>query len=249
MKTILTVLTSPRPQGGSYLSETIDQLDEHGASGCDEKWIVTDGIGGQLSVGTAQRRWNVLRNPQRTGNRLAWWRCLQLAREREADWLISCEDDLLVAPGAIAKVLSEGPGMLTMERALLTYFDARAIPEGSPAGVYDRPCYTSESDAFCGAQCMLIPRRTVEYLLTCDPLECPVFRGSFHTCDCVMGWFLAQSPWPTYGIVLPTLVDHRGDKSAAAERKHNRPVRGRNFAGERDPVYKEMHAPFYVPRK
>lgn len=247
---LLSVVTAPRPRGVDYLSNTIAALDAAGANLCDEKWIVSDGISLDAAGGW-YAGWQRHFNAQRTGARLAMWRVFMLAKERDADWLIYCEDDLNTAPRAIDTIIDnthESWHLRNEAVAFLSYYDGRIIEEGAPSGVYPTPCMTSETEYFCGALCMLIPRRTIDYLCSVDPLDCPPFQGSFHSGDCVMGYHLSRSPWPNYGIVIPTLVDHRGDVSAVGEGRKAL-IRGRNFAGVRDAVYTELQRPFYAPKK
>src|SRR5262245_45684343 len=161
---MLSVLTAPRPV--DYLVETTDALDAAGAHLCDEKWIVTDGIApGMFDNGDAaeflRRGWDLHYNAQRTGNRLATWRVLQLAVERQADWLIFCEDDIAVAPHALRTIAEMAYANTSNSFAddfgrqlgFVTFYDPQAVREGAAPGIYTVPAAGS---SFWGSLCLLI---------------------------------------------------------------------------------------------
>ncbi len=253
----LVVMTSPRPPGTpDYLSNTLKGLDENGADLCDEKIVSVDGLIWPPHVemlharGGAHRSWEIRKNNQRTGQRLALWRAFMLAQERNADWAIICEDDLNVAPGAVERIVSIarsnclGPAS---DEAFLTFYDRHAVPEGAAPGFHRRLCVESLENGkwFFGTLCFLIHRKAIDYLLTQNPLKSFCFRDTYHDGDCVMAEFLSESPWPFYTVHVPTLIDHLGDVSLAGIGKERGPVRGNNFAGVRDPVWHEMRRPFH----
>jgi hypothetical protein len=185
--------------------------------------------------------WYVQHNKQITGSRLAMMRAFQVAHENHADHLIYCEDDLNVAAGAINRVIADIPDIGDL--GFLTYYDGRRLNEGVEHGIHRRNCKESDSpvDYFAGSLCMLFPKPVIEYLVTCDPLHAPIFDGwGYYGSDAVIGYFLDKSGrWPQYGIRVPTLVDHVGDVSSIIP--SNRPIRGKNFAGSRDPIFEAMN--------
>lgn len=246
MKTILTVITSPRRNGASYVEDTCRALDANGAEAVDECWVVADGIGLHDSNLLRPAGWFMCSNAQRTGSRLATWRALTVAIERGADFQIFCEDDLHVSPGAVTRILDHASRWDQMSRnaAWISYYDAKECPEGTTPGLHTIPCMGLDGNGFCGSLCLLIPRRTIEYLVTkCDPIGKSPFDYTFHAGDCMLGWFMSNSPWPNYEVHIPTLIDHRGDVSGVGNRAL--PVRGNNYIGKRDAVYEALQKPFH----
>ncbi len=120
------------------------------------------------------------------------------------------------------------------DAAFVTFFDGSVLPDGTAYGLHRVKCHGERGDGFWGAQAIVFPRRTVEYLAAFD-LEkvAPGWSsGKFkHACDSLMGMALDYSPWPRYMVHVPSLVEHVGVVSAAGT-DVLRPDRvARNFAG------------------
>jgi hypothetical protein len=244
---LLVVMTCPRPTGApDYLPATLEALDENGADLCDEKWISVDGDQAKHTVCTTSREssvWDFRWNKQKTGQRLALWRTFMLAQERNADWLILCEDDLAIAPNAVDRII-EQTKTFPNDCAFLTFY-SRRVPEGAAHGIHKFPSLEDDFNMYSwGSLCYLVPRRAVDYFLSCDPMRCDPFPVSFHGGDFVVSYHASKSPWPNFGVVVPCLVDHVGDYTAIPGNERV-PVRGNNYAGVRDSVWHDLQRPFY----
>jgi hypothetical protein len=76
------------------------------------------------------------------------------------------------------------------------------------------PARDSDGHGFWGLQAVLIPRRTLEYLVKRDPYSVWAFNTARHG-DRVVETFVGTSPWPRLAYHVPSLVRHIGTVSVA----------------------------------
>ncbi len=217
MKIILTVTTCPKRKV-DYLSSTVEQLDEYGALQCDERMPEKTYHG-----------WLIRPNYQQTGHKLTLWRAFMLAKERQADWLISCEDDLTLTPYAISRIINDTDiSSWPKRRGMITYFDCHLDNGIEFAGIKEMKHGPPER-VFTGALCMLFRREVIEYLADFNPLTKFDTQDTLNFGDYYLGHVLSRSRWNDYGIRIPTLVDHAGLVSSICIPPPANHVRGRNL--------------------
>jgi hypothetical protein len=214
---LLCVMTSPRQT--SYLTETLAGLDREGADVFDAKLVVSDG-----PLENKDLSWPAAVFDGPSGTRKAFWRVFQLAVERKVDRLVIVEDDVLPCRNALRYIRKfEVPEDL----AFVSFFEMKELKdlESVTPGLYSLGLFEMGPEAgmrkqtrlYCGNQCLLLPRRTLDYLVTCDPFDAGLPEDQWlfpdYSSDAVMGWHLSRSPWPRYGTYVPSLVEHIGATS------------------------------------
>jgi hypothetical protein len=207
MATMVSILTSERPGGASYLAQTAAALLREGADGAQRRVILGDGL-----LPGAQQGWEVREYHPRAGVRTMMWNAFRLALDAGCERLLFCEDDIRPCKNAVRRMLQlEVPP----EAAFIDFHDMKELREsGLGHGLIDVLAMGFDGQGYWGNQCMLFPRRTLEWLVAWDPMSVARWdppRGA----DCTLGWLLSCSPWPLYAAHLPRLVDHVGGSSAA----------------------------------
>lgn len=193
MKTLLAVKTCPRPDGVSYLQRTLESLAKAGALENNDRVVISDGY-----ESLAIRDWAITMGPGPSGPAMALGRVLQQARQY--DQILLFEDDLVACKNAIPWMLKVG---VPDDLFLVSFFDVDRCKTGTEPGLYRFP-----NRVFSSTLCVLLPKRSVEFLLS---------RDQFHrheSADSLLSSEMGLSPWPYYGLHYPSLVEHVGAVSA-----------------------------------
>ena len=219
-------MTSPRKT--SYLFDTLSRLDMAGASEFDRRLVLSDGSLPEQSETEVRAiytksglGWPTEVYPGPSGTRIAFWRAFKIAYERGFDRVLIVEDDITPCKNALRYINSFS---VPDDLAFVSFFEMKELNSTDQYGLHDLGLFQfprMKTRMYCGNQCMLIPRRTLEYLVACDPSdpELPADRWIVpaSSSDCVMGWHLSRSPWPRYGGLMPNLVQHIGEVSSLPE--------------------------------
>ncbi len=220
---LITVLTCPIKRS-RYLLDTLAQLDEQGARGM-KRIVLCDG------PMTLTCPWEVIEKPTLpTGTRQAHWWAFRTALSLGADRVLYCEDDLVVGKNAITKaLLCEIPP----DMAFVNFHDRREFPIDHPHGLHAVPMMGRRRPhwGLTGLQCILFPRRTLEYLTQKEPREWGYWKPEElfpNNGDHLVSWALKNSPWPQYLMHIPSLIDHAGDVSSLRNKKVRRAI---NYQG------------------
>jgi hypothetical protein len=200
--TLIVIATCARPGGVSYLDVTAEKLMSAGADRCPHRVILVDGPEYRTPAG-----WVRYNHPKRQGDSRTMWTAFRIALESGAEQLLYCEDDIIPCRNAVRRMLA----LSTPDRfAFVDFHDMRELVSGQPVGLW--PLQPGTFHAYRGNQCMLIPRRTLAWLVALhDPSGDPFIVGS----DGVLGGCIVRSPWPFYAAHAPCIVRHVGEVSAA----------------------------------
>jgi hypothetical protein len=204
---LIVVMTCPRKNETTYLSETLAGLDAAGAEKHPHKLVVSDG--GTIT----DCKWPVAVYPGPSGTKRALWRVFGLAARSGVRRLIIFEDDVIPCRNAVTQILrSEVPSGC----AFMTFFDINEFPKGDQdPGIYKKSVMGRTGRGFWGVQAMLLPGAVVRFLADQDPTSVMRFKDNPHHSDIAMSEILMKrSPWKEMAIHLPCLVEHRGDMSA-----------------------------------
>jgi hypothetical protein len=208
---VLVIRTAPRAGGADYLPELVGHCE-------------ADGIGGTLlNDDRAPRRWpgsnwTSSATGGRQGSLRSGWYALELASGHGQDLLL-LEDDVIPATGAVREMFDY---VVPEHLAFVSFFDAKKRPR--VAGLLELPC-----SRFLFAQALKIPLRTVRGVLSGKaPADYP--DPPRHMFDWNFGRFAAVRSAASYGLVLPNLVEHRGDVSVVYPERPG-PFRSTWFAG------------------
>jgi hypothetical protein len=192
---MIIIRTTTRTLGVDYLPELVGAIERERVRGT----ILTDGPIARQFPG-----WCCVATGSVLGSRLSGWRALELIAQGGADTLL-LEDDVLPVPGGITRMLDQPiPGY----QAFCSFFDIR-VTDHHPR-LSDEPC-----KEFMQAQAVKFPASTAAILARCDPTK--LKRASFsdvHAFDLCVGVYCDELVSPLYGLLLPNLVEHRGDVSA-----------------------------------
>jgi len=149
--------------------------------------------------------------------RMMWW-VFQQAIDRGADRLIYCEDDLIVSRNAVRTIRE---CKIDNYHAFITFYDYKEFPRRTwkPGlnHVYGMGKYSA---GLWGSQCLLVPRRTIEWALQKHPDEwCKAYPNlpwavSINAGDCSLTAAIQTSPSPCFYVHQPSLVDHVNGPSA-----------------------------------
>jgi hypothetical protein len=206
----IAVLTCPqRPQ---YLDRTLADLDAAGAARCDLRAVFCDGLSAEPCA------WPITYNRAGpSGARWGMWWILRSMKAFGVNRLVYCEDDIACAPGAIDRILETA---ILPEEALISFYDAKEFPGARRArpGVHDVHIMGQDGKGLFGACCMLIPRRTIEWVCRVAPGA----EGMPEHADQALSWALRDSPWPVRGVHIPSLVQHVGDTSSMGHKRGQR---------------------------
>lgn len=204
---VVSVLTCDRrPQ---YLFETLAALDAQGADRFDKKFLLVDGAL-ELPPG---RWWTTWQTGLNVGARRAMWQLFGKALELGADRLFYFEDDVELAPGALNAMRSV---VVREDQAFVSFFDRKEFPGAKrlPPGIQDVPVMGQDRKGLHGACSMLIPRRTIEWVLQKGPFDWgDPWKMREDVADTAFTWALRTSPWRVRGVHVPSLVQHVGDVS------------------------------------
>ncbi len=245
---LIVVTCDRRPD---YLIDTLTRLDLNGSDRF-AKVIATDGpLTGYAEEACRKifrynhkplaEPWTMFTCPGPVGTRLHMWRAFHIAKEYGWDALLYCEDDIAPAPRALEVIAQmKVPDHLaflnfceiseeSLEDGLVEFGAAAPERRRTPEQLMMGLGYGSLH--FVGSQCLLIPRRTIEFLLTCDPGDVPKFPWfhSEHSGDSTMGHYLSKSRCKKYGAILPSIVQHVGESSHA--RPDYKTPRAKRFVG------------------
>lgn len=168
-----------------------------------------------------------------SGVRHAMWWIFNRFVSCHGDRLLYCEDDLDVGVDAVNRALNV---VIPDDVAFVNFFDQREAGTDTKDGLYPIPVNASDDQGLWGTQMVLIPRRTVDFLLqrAADGWGDPWPESRDHG-DCVMSWVLSRfSPWKKYLMHIPSLADHMGVESSLQEKRIRRAVR---FVGARQPYH------------
>ncbi len=202
---LVALLTAPRPAEAhlDYFRRTIVRIDETGGRrlGASRKIVVGDGWQPEMPPG-----WEFC-SCAGGDSVAAFHRILELAKDADTD-LLFFEDDIALCDNAVtaAERLIVPPDL-----AFVTLFDADH--RGLEVGLHAR---RFPGAFFRCSQALKIPLRTVHFLLQDGP---PMPKEAAAGLDTRVGRLLFRGPWPQYGIVAPSWVEHLGDASALMRRK------------------------------
>lgn len=187
------------------MTATAAALLRAGALTCDHRIILGDGL-----LPAHQPGWAAQEVLPWRGVRGMLWAVFELAVRLGTDRLVFCEDDVAPCAHAIDFALRVP---IADNIAFVDLHDLKELASGHAPGLYPIPCMGLDGRGYWGNQCMVFPRRTLQWLITQDPRKAP-WRKPSHG-DCALGWALRRSPWPRYAAHLPRLVRHTGQVSAA----------------------------------
>ncbi len=193
---MIVVLTHPRPDGVSYLQETLASID---ASATSRRWVVTDTTSHRPEIPEPWRL-HAFDRPvtQRPENRWALWRAFRLAVEKNED-LVVFEDDVTVCKNGAAYAEKF---LVPPDVAWVSLYDPWLAP-GAPSGLW-----RARAQGFMYAQAIKFPLSTCRLFGHLDIKAHPL-RGSD---DQLAAWGRLLNL--SYAIHTPSLVQHVGDVSA-----------------------------------
>lgn len=218
---LLTVLTCAR--GKSYLANTLASLDRGGAGCVKDRCILVDG---PLDGIACRPRWSIDRlSAAPSGSLNAMFNAFRFALDRGAERLLYFEDDVIVCKNAVPRMLEVDVGDL----AFVSFFDMKEMPESAPHGLHRMSPMGRDGRGFWGAQALLLPRRTLEFALACEPR---IRRfGNKQSGETLLGYELLKAGYE-YGVHVPNLVEHVGDVSAIWSWTPSVNRRSTSFPGE-----------------
>lgn len=208
---VIAVSTCKRE--GNYLPATLASLERTGALDFERFVLVDKDEDEPFDVGAAATNWPVVdykRSFPTVRNNL--WNAFRMAVQLGSPRLLFFEDDILLCKNAVRR-------MATVEipdtAAFMTFHDVKEHEPGTKPGIYlSDDAHGKEGTGFWGSQALAIPRRTLEYLVTCDPFS--VWKSSLpRHGDRVLEHFVSKSKWPRFAVHMPCLVRHVGEVSVA----------------------------------
>lgn len=214
---LISIVSAPRKAGVSYLETTAKALLREGGWNCN-RVIVTDG-----DYSPSVENWVTHNHGDRYGVIGAMWGVYEYFLSTHCENLIYCEDDILPCINAVSYIDGYSvPKDCAFVDFRDTYYGITDLKKKTFVESLPRPT----TRYYWGNYCQLLPRRTVEYLVNCNPWEValPWDRKLGSSADAVLGELVAKSPWPRYQIHVPRLVTHKGEFSVAWPEK---PFNGR----------------------
>ena len=158
------------------------------------------------------------------------WAAFRHAVDRDSSRLLYFEDDVIPCLNAVERMATI---TIPDDCSLITFHDTKEHAPNTARGLYRHDPYGDDGQGFCGCQAMAIPRRMLDYLITCDPFTVWKSLPQKHG-DQVLGYFIDKSPWPRFATHVPSLVKHVGEVSIAHPSAPLSTRRGTvNFAGDR----------------
>jgi hypothetical protein len=216
---LLTVLTCTTKRS-QYLLDTLRQLDNEGAADV-EKIVLSDG---PMTIKCPWRFKEKADGP--SGARWAHWWAFKTALEMGADRVLYCEDDLIVGKNAVTKALAVEIPETT---AFVTFHDRKEYPNVFEYGLRPVTAMGLDTRGMWGLQCVMFPRRTLEYLTQKGPTDWKdPFSDKMNSGDVTISWALQYSPWPQFTVHTPSLIEHAGDISSIKQKAVRRSV---NYGG------------------
>lgn len=207
----MAVLTSPRPNGASYLAKTLESINNAG-EWLGGKLVFSDGIY-QDSV---PQGWELVTQPN-AGEYRSMWAVFKLAVERDAESLTFFEDDIKLCKNALPYIERFE---IPMHLSLVTWFSAAVNTSNQPwyippANITENHLVEREirenltsSEGFRGACAMTITRSTLKLALSSKTQHWQ-FR---HFGDGLLGLVLNGK---RIGTHVPNLAQHIGAISSA----------------------------------
>jgi hypothetical protein len=202
MTLLVAVTTCPRPEGASYLGQTLASL--------------------------APWRPLVLNDRDLRGARWNTWVALNAARYY--DRLLLLQDDVIAAPGLLDVAanleIPDDVGFVSFHD-FGDDFDWCPVPPG----LHKFAAHRFGSMGLCGAQALLFPTEHARWLAAQDmyPEACP--QPGPHHADYLVGWWTARSPRPCKLVWAPALVTHIGERSACHDKERRDAGAGIPHAG------------------
>jgi hypothetical protein len=196
----VAVTTCPRPDGVSYLDETLRSLASEVA---------------------------VFNDVERKGSRWNTWRAIKSAAFK-GDRLLLVQDDVVACKNfALFARRCDVPsdvGVVTFSSFSDDFLDLdlKYIHEEPPPGAYKFPAHRFGSRGMEGAQALLFPAASVAFLAAQDPWHPEIVHRGPHNADFAIGWHVARSPQPLKLVHVPALVHHVGERSACHEETRKR---------------------------
>jgi hypothetical protein len=231
-------MTCPRPPGqADSLHATLRALDGAGAGDLASKVVFSDGPlpGAEIVTAPGRRPWLVREHADGpSGTIPALLRMWRGALALGADALLMFEDDVLPCRNAVHRMVRHG---VPDDCALASFLDMNRMPEGTEEGLYRVTGHgfsTPTTTPFWGHQALLVPRRTLQEVAALSPEATAEMVHRFGLgSDCMLGHLMATGAIsrPSYGVHVPSLVQHVGAQSRVnpESRDHVRPAR--NFPG------------------
>lgn len=221
---MIIVTTTRRPQGVSYVTDTLRSI---GDVGSRRKVLVSDG---PLDVDVPDG-WEV-RQHSWQGARATGWIALQIALDAGVDDMVLCQDDVVICEDG-SSVMDTCP---VPDNCVATHFYTK---HGLPGLQKKNPGQARlvVIGASGTAQAFKMPRRSLEYLCAKDYKKAPNhITDNPHQFDDAMFAFARESPWPHVAHLVPNVVRHVGEVSVCGSRtKFNQPWsvrRGERFPGD-----------------
>lgn len=204
MRSMISIITCER-KGVSYLDATAAALLHEGADECDHRLVLVDG---EPPV-VWPAGWGLDMHWPRGGVRVMMWKAFEKAVAAGVDRLIFCEDDITPCRNAVRLMLKVG---IPDEIAFIDFHDMEALPDEIKPGLYP----LSLAKGYAGNQCMVFPRRTMEWLLKQNTTTLYFREDKLSVAaDAGLARLLMTSPWPTYLAHMPRVIRHDGAVSAA----------------------------------
>lgn len=197
----IVVRSSPR-RGAQYLDKTIEQIDVNGGRDWPHKFIVSDG-----TINT-RSKWPVMAYQGPSGCQKSFFRIIDAFAKCPGHEYVTYEDDVDSCQNATSRILTS---KVPVDCAYVSFCDVKEyIKIGHNPGLYRVPANGLQNNGFWGNQCVLLPPRTITYLANAgNPAKFwPKSNG-----DVALGRMIASSPWPRYGLHVPSLVKHIGEIS------------------------------------
>jgi hypothetical protein len=204
MNTAVTVTTSERTNGFAYLEKST-QLLSVSHPNIVFRAVVVNGDS-RLPV---LPDWQIVRHKPTEDTRVSMWTAFEAALVTKADHLIYCEDDITMCEGALSYIAEYS---VPDNMAFVDFCDMTELLPHTDTGLYVVEFAKLHRHKFIGNQCLLFPRRTIEWLIKQDYSRGPVHLRS--QSDVALGHLLCESPWPRYGAHVPCLADHVGEISS-----------------------------------
>ena len=207
MKSLIVVSTCPRPNGVSYLMQTLSNIDKEGGMHID-KLILSNG-----EMNECPSAWDYLETHHALpiSTRTNLWQAFSIAKTRNVDSLLFFEDDIVLCKNAVARMLEvDCPSHCTF----VSFFDnnrGRSSKWGIQTSSLPKDF---NGQLFHGTLAMSFPKKTIEFLADKDPFSLRTDQPH-RQADTVMAEICATSPWPHVAHHIPSLVRHVGEISVA----------------------------------
>lgn len=204
------IVVSTCEGGRPYLWDTLESLERAGALEYERRLLIDD-----FGFSAERPGWPIVfTRPEPTSepsSRHNLWGAFRLALEKGATRLLFFEDDVLACKNAVHRMATVP---IAADVAMVNFHDVKEVSPGSAPGLYRRHVRGRDSHGIWGIQALVLPRRTLEYLVTCDPFGVRVTSKQHHG-DRTLEHYLSLSSTPSYAVHIPCLVKHVGEISVA----------------------------------